>query len=302
MLYAGIDLGGTKIEIRVLDIHGHQCYIERTPSPRGNYRDTINAIVAIVQKAERSLGQQCHLGIGIPGSIDPFSGQIKNANSTWLIGEKLHNDLAALLAREVAIANDADCMTLSEAVDGAGADAKSVFGVIIGTGVGGGIAFNQQLLNGPNAICGEWGHNPLPWPETEDHFFNCFCGKRGCIETFVSGPSLCEHHNRLTGASFSRVEELVQSAASGDVLAVASMNSFYERLAKGLASIINIIDPEVIVLAGGLSNIQAIYNEVPSRWGRYVTSGTVKTHLRQAKHGDSSGARGAAWLSRSKVS
>lgn len=302
MLYAGIDLGGTKIEIRVLDIHGHQCYIERTPSPRGNYRDTINAIVAIVQKAERSLGQQCHLGIGIPGSIDPFSGQIKNANSTWLIGEKLHNDLAALLAREVAIANDADCMTLSEAVDGAGADAKSVFGVIIGTGVGGGIAFNQQLLNGPNAICGEWGHNPLPWPEAEDHFFNCFCGKRGCIETFVSGPSLCEHHNRLTGASLSRVEELVQSAASGDVLAVASMNSFYERLAKGLASIINIIDPEVIVLAGGLSNIQAIYNEVPSRWGRYVTSGTVKTHLRQAKHGDSSGARGAAWLSRSKVS
>lgn len=298
MLHAGIDLGGTKIEIRVLDNQGHQCYLHRVDTPQGDYQGTVDAIVTLVESAEAQLGATLTLGVGIPGAIDPVSGRIKNANSICLIGHPLDQHLQQRLDRPVAIANDADCLTLSESVDGAAAGARSVFGVILGTGVGGGISINQQVLTGPNAICGEWGHNPLPWADVQEHKFDCFCGHQGCIETFVSGPGLCRHYQRLSGNDVSRVEEVLARKAQGESEATLALDHYMEQLAKSLASVINILDPEVIVVGGGVSNLEAIYQDVPKRWQRYVLSNSVATRLVKAKFGDSSGARGAAWLGR----
>lgn len=301
MLHAGIDLGGTKIEIRVLDHSGSQQFLKRVETPRGCYESTINSIVNLITDAEIQLKQSCTVGVGIPGAIDSATGVIKNANSTWLIGKALDQDLQTRLSRPIKVANDADCLTLSEAVDGAAANSKLVFGVIMGTGVGGGICFNQQLLSGPNAICGEWGHNPLPWAEADDIKHPCFCGKEGCIETFISGPGFCNHYQQLSGQDTERVESIIAAAETGNEHAVKSLDLFFEQAAKSLSGVINILDPDCIVLAGGLSNIKALYHEIPKRWQQYVISETVKTKLAHAQFGDSSGARGAAWLGKTVI-
>src|SRR5260221_7608369 len=232
----------------------------------------------------------------MPGAISPATGLVKNANSTCLIGHPFDRDIAAALAREVRVANDADCFALSEAVDGAAAGARSVFGVILGTGVGGGIVVSGRLLAGVNAIAGEWGHNPLPWPaDSERPGPRCYCGKWACIESFLSGPALAADHHRATGSG-QDAEAIAQAAAAGDEAARASLARYADRLARGLASVINIIDPEFVVLGGGLSRIEALYSAVPALWGRYVFSDVVAARLVPPRHGDSSGVRGAAWL------
>lgn len=296
MLHAGIDLGGTKIEIRVLDHGGKQQYVKRIATPQGQYEATIEAICELVLAAENELDDRLTLGVGIPGATDPQTGKIKNANSTCLIGQRLDQDLATRLDRNVLLRNDADCFTLSEAIDGAATGADLVFGIIIGTGVGGGIVAHQRLLSGPNAICGEWGHNPLPWQRPGDLLLPCFCGKQGCIETFISGPGLCQHYELVSGQHFNRVEDILQRREQGDPLAQQLIEQFFDQLARSLASVINLLDPDAIVVGGGLSNMDLIYQEIPKRWSDYVLSENVNTQLLQAKYGDSSGARGAAWL------
>jgi len=292
----GIDLGGTKIEIAVLDVDSQICLRRRIDTPEHDYNQTLTAISALVQQAERELDCQASVGVATPGAISPATGRIKNANSTCLNGEALHHDLAHLLQREIRIANDADCFTLSESVDGAATEAASVFGVIIGTGTGGGITINQQLIKGPNAITGEWGHNPLPWPASDElPGPDCYCGKQGCIETWLSGPGFSDHHQRLNNVRLD-AKEIAQLADKGDKAAQVSLSSYVDRLARGLASVINVLDPEVIVLGGGMSNIASLYEQVPQRWGQYVFSDRVDTRLVKAQHGDSSGVRGAAWL------
>ena len=236
------------------------------------------------------------VGVATPGAISPESGLIKNSNSHWLIAKPLIEDLEARLERPVRIANDADCFALSEAVDGAGAGAYSVFGVILGTGVGGGVVVDGRLLQGPNAIAGEWGHNPLPWPSDDERPGPpCYCGLEGCIETFLSGPALARDHAAMAGGDM-RGEEIVVAAAAGDAACGETLARFERRLAKALASVINLIDPEIIVLGGGLSNIARLYTNLPGLWGEYVFSNHVRTRLAAARHGDSSGVRGAAWL------
>lgn len=292
----GIDLGGTKIEAIALDDAGATLLRRRVATPQGDYAATMAAITGLVQAFERELGQQGSVGIATPGAISPLSGLLKNANSVCLNGTPLHRDLERAMSRPLRIANDADCFTLSEATDGAAAGACSVFGVIVGTGTGGGIVCNGTLLSGPNAIAGEWGHNPLPWRQDEERPGpECYCGKHGCIETFLSGPGLCRDHQLHSGKHLS-AEEIVQCAAQGDAIAEASLQRYEDRMARALASVINILDPEVVVLGGGMSNIARLYEQVPARWGRYVFSDHVATRLVQASHGDSSGVRGAAWL------
>ena len=295
-LRIGIDVGGTKIEGAVIDESGTVRLRRRTSSPAGDYRATISAIVAIIGDIERDLGVTASVGIGIPGAISAATGLVKNANSTWLIGRPLQRDLETALARPVRLANDANCFALSEATDGAAAGAETVFGVILGTGVGGGIAVNGQIQVGANAIAGEWGHNPLPWPGPDEMPGPpCWCGRSGCIETFLSGPGLAADHRRHTGRSLT-AREIAHTAEIGDPDCRAALARYSDRLARGLALVINLIDPDAIVLGGGLSAIGMLYDEVPRRWQRYVFSDRVLTRLLPPTHGDSSGVRGAAWL------
>jgi len=291
----GIDLGGTKIEAIALDAEGRERARKRIPSPR-SYDATIAAIRDLVAALEAETGEQGTVGIGMPGAISPATGLVKNANSTWLIGHPFGRDLEAALGREVRLANDADCFALSEATDGAAAGAKTVFGVILGTGVGGGIVVNGALLSGPNAIAGEWGHNSLPFVLADEMPGpDCYCGKKGCIETWVSGPGFAADYMRDTRESLSP-EAIVAAAEAGNRPARLALRRYADRLARALAHVVNILDPHAIVLGGGMSNIAALYDEVPSRWGAYVFSDTVVTPLLRHKHGDSSGVRGAAWL------
>ncbi len=295
----GIDLGGTKIEIIALDKASNEIYRKRAATPQGSYPSTVSALVKLIHDCEAECNiTATSIGIGIPGAISPTSGLIKNANSTCLIGQRLDKDLETQLGRQVKLANDADCFALSEATDGSGKNYNSVFGVILGTGVGGGIVINKQLLQGPNAICGEWGHNPLPWQCEGDLLGrNCYCGKTDCIETFLSGPGFARaysyYHSTPTPT---KAEQIWNAADEGSASAEQFCNLYIEQLAKSLASVINILDPEVIVLGGGLSNQDRIYNQIDAYLGKYVFSDQVTTPIVQARHGDSSGVRGAAWL------
>ena len=292
----GIDVGGSKIEAIALDENGRELLRRRVPTPAGDYQAILAAVAALVRDIERQSGQRGTLGVGAPGAVSKATGRIKNSNSVCLIDKPLREDLAAVLGRELHLANDANCFALSEAVDGAAAGAEVMFGVIIGTGTGGGIVAHGRVLEGINGIAGEWGHNPLPWPrDAESPGPQCYCGKHGCIETFLSGPGMASDHASASGQSLSAAE-IVQGAERGDPVCIATLRRYEDRLARGLASVINVIDPEVIVLGGGLSNIARIYSNVPRLWGRYVFSDRVDTRLVPAKYGDSSGVRGAAWL------
>lgn len=292
----GIDVGGTKIEGIALDDGGGLRVRRRVGTPRGNYTATLAAVIDLVHAIETDVGERGTVGIGIPGAISPASGLVKNANSTWLIGQPLADDLPRLLDRPVRFANDANCFALSEAVDGAAAGAPVVFGVIVGTGTGGGIVVNGRVLVGANAIAGEWGHNPLPAPSGDElPGPPCYCGRCGCIETFLSGPGLAADHARGGGEPVA-AREVAARAAAGDALAVAALERYEDRMARALASVVNVLDPDVIVLGGGLSNIDRLYTSVPRLWGRHVFSDAVATKLVRASHGDSSGVRGAAWL------
>ena len=292
----GVDLGGTKIEGIALDSNGEELFRQRIDSPQGNYQATIAAIVKLVQILEANTQQTGTVGIGIPGAISPASRLVKNANSTWLIGQPLHTDLEQALARQVRIANDANCFVVSEATDGAARDAEVVFGVIVGTGTGGGVYVRGREITGINAIAGEWGHNPLPWPTTDEYPGRvCYCGKRGCIETWLSGPGFsCDH--QLHGGKGDTAKDIVSLAAQGDELAEATLQRYENRMARALATVINILDPDVIVLGGGMSNITRLYTNVPQLWKQYIFSDQVITRLVPPLHGDASGVRGAAWL------
>ena len=291
----GIDLGGTKIELIALASNGTELLRKRVSTPQGSYESTLNAIISLVHNAESTLQEKGSLGIGIPGTLSPDHGHVKNANSTCLIGKDLKGDIEARLKRDIRIANDADCFTLSEASDGSAASAASVFGVIIGTGVGGGIAINQSLISGPNAICGEWGHNPLPWQTQADHPIPpCYCGKKGCIESYLSGPGFERDYLSLSKEKKTAIE--IAKRINSDPYANEAIEKYINRFARSLSTVINILDPEVIVLGGGMSNIDAIYQGVEKVWQNYVFSDKVNTKICKALHGDSSGVRGAAWL------
>ena len=279
----GIDLGGTKIEALALDAGGREVFRKRIASPRGDYAATVNAVASLVKEIGPG-----SVGIGIPGALSHVTGLVKNANSTWLIGKPLKQDLEKALQRRVRIENDANCFALSEATDGAGQGARVVFGVILGTGVGGGIVVDGKVITGANSIAGEWGHNPLPAPSADDlPHPDCYCGRKGCIETYLSGPAVAREHEARTGERL-RTEQAV--------LREETMARYAERLARALASVINVLDPEVIVLGGGMSNVSRLYTEVPRLWTRHVFSDHVATRLAPPLHGDSSGVRGAAWL------
>lgn len=292
----GIDFGGTKIEIIVLDDNGRILIRERTATPKNNYREILRTTVALVNDVEDRIGNQGTVGVAIPGAVSLATGRIKNSNSTCMIGKAFEDDLASALKRPVRLSNDANCFTLSEAVDGAGQGAEVVFGVILGTGVGGGIAVNGKVLTGVNAIAGEWGHNPLPWPRTDElPGPACYCGRRGCIETFLSGPGLAMDYKISTGSGL-EPQVIIERSKKGDKAARLVLDRFYNRCARAMANVINIIDPNIIVLGGGLSNISDLYEKIPERWTQYVFSDQVDTLLKPAQHGDSSGVRGAAWL------
>lgn len=336
----GIDLGGTKTEIICLGRQNQVLLQRRVPSPQGSYRETIATITSLIGYAEDELQQSGTVGIGIPGSVNQQNQQVKNSNSTWINGKPLIKDLQQALAREIRVDNDANCFTLSEANDGAAAGARSVFGIILGTGCGGGLLVNHQLVVGPTGLGGEWGHNPLPFPlvysETADKdttmeqqtFFEragktaqsaiyaykkplqyftahrdyseypgplCYCGKRGCLETWLSGPGLANDYYRVNGIRENSAA-IVAAAEAGEVPALEAMERYHERLAKSLAQIINVIDPEIIVLGGGMSNIPTLYTRIPERWDKYIFSDHITTKLVKARHGDASGVRGAALL------
>lgn len=301
----GVDLGGTKIEALALGEDGTELWRQRAPTPAGDYERTLTRIADLVEAAERALGRRGTVGVGIPGTISPATGLVKNSNSVCLIGHPLDRDLADRLRRPVRTANDADCFALSEATDGAAAGAVSVFGAILGTGVGGGLVYRQRLIHGVNAIAGEWGHNPLPWPRVwaipggdaldERPGPTCYCGRPGCVELFLSGPGFSRDHAAATGQNLSPTE-IVAAAAAGQEDAAASFDRYIDRLARSLATVINVFDPAVIVLGGGLSQIPALYVEVPRRWARWIFSDTVATRLVRPRYGDASGVRGAAWL------
>jgi fructokinase len=302
MIRIGVDLGGTKIEGLALDGEGRELCRKRIPTPRGSYEDIVSAVVELVELVEAGCGAQGSIGIGMPGISSPATGLIKNANTTSLNGHPLDRDLERRLGRPVRLANDANCFALSEATDGAasvaalGVARPIVFGVIIGTGTGGGVVVGGQALVGPDAIAGEWGHNPLPWLSAEEYPGPaCWCGQRGCIETFLSGPALSRDHHARSGVNIAAAQ-IAELSARGDQAARASLDAYVSRLARALASIINVLNPHAIVLGGGVSNIARLYDDVPRAWGKYVFSDAVTTRLVPAKHGDSSGVRGAAWL------
>jgi fructokinase/N-acetylglucosamine kinase len=323
-LHLGIDLGGTKVELVALDAAGRELLRRRTPTPRDDYLGTVATVAALVHAAEVGLGRQGTIGVGTPGAISAATGRMKNCNSTWLNGHPLKEDLERALNREIRLANDADCFALSEASDGSAAGADTVFGVILGTGVGGGVVVRGRLLRGANAIAGEWGHSPLPYfqfaharadrdgtgqhPATGEAILHpwpspreigmapaCYCGKRGCIETWLAGPAFAADHVRYGGEDLP-AHEIAQLAAAGYGPCSATLARYEERLARALAGVINLIDPDVIVLGGGMSNVTRLYDTVPRLWPRYVFSDRVDTKLVPPRHGDSSGVRGAAWL------
>lgn len=296
MYRIGIDLGGTKTEVIALDGHGNELLRRRVRSPRDDYQATLNMLTALVHDTEARLGARCSVGIGTPGAISPATGLLRNSNSIWLNGKPLLHDLTQRLQREVRVENDANCFALSEAVDGAGAGQRVVFGVILGTGVGGGIVVDGRLLTGPNRIAGEWGHNPLPWPGRDEWPGHpCYCGRSGCIETFLSGPAFAAEHHALNCTSLS-AEQIVAAAGQGESCSLASVERYEQRLARALAQVINILDPDVIVLGGGLSNVPRWYETVPRLWTDWVFADRTDTLLLRNRHGDSSGVRGAAAL------
>lgn len=291
----GIDLGGSKIEVIALDQTGVELFRKRVDTPR-DYAGTIDAIRELVELADEHTGEPGRIGIGIPGTISPVTGLVKNANSTWLIGHPLDKDLEHLLGRPIRLMNDANCFALSEAVDGAGEDAKIVFGVIIGTGVGGGIVVDRQVLDGAQKICGEWGHNPLPRPtDLERPGPACYCGRHGCIETFLSGPGMRRDHEAVTGVALS-THEIVARAGNGDRGALATLDRYVERLGRALATVINVLDPNVVVLGGGMSQLPDLAARTQAAIEPHVFTDEVTTRVVQNVHGDSSGVRGAAWL------
>jgi predicted NBD/HSP70 family sugar kinase len=292
----GIDLGGTKIELIALNDEGGEILRQRLDTPQGDYGETVRTVANLVEQAEAELEQHGSVGIGTPGAVSRTTGLMKNCNSTCLNGQPLQSDLQVALKREVRLANDANCFALSEATDGAAAGASVVFGVILGTGCGAGIVVNRHILTGANAIAGEWGHNPLPWPCDEERPGPaCYCGQAGCIETWLSGPGLRQDLQRVSGMELP-AQLIAERAANGDVACEAAMKRYEDRLARSLAHVINILDPDVIVLGGGLSNIKRLYDNVPQLWGRHVFSDAVATRLVPPRYGDSSGVRGAAWL------
>ncbi len=296
MIHCGVDLGGTKTEIIVLDERGAEVYRKRESTPQGDYQQTVELMATMVDDAEARLGEKGTVGIGVPGSLSPQTGLMRNANSTCLNGHPLQQDIEQRLQRSVAISNDANCFALSEATDGAGAGAGSVFGVIIGTGTGAGLVVGGQVLGGCNGVAGEWGHNPLPWALPEEYPGpKCWCGQRGCIETWLSGPGFAREFTQSSGLAWS-AQEIAAAAEAGDVAALGALGRYESRLARGLAHIINIFDPEVIVLGGGMSNIQRLYTRVPDLWASHVFSDCVRTRLAAPVFGDASGVRGAAWL------
>jgi fructokinase len=292
----GVDLGGTKIEAIALAESGEPLVRIRVAAPHGDYQQTLDAIAELVVRVEQETGRTGSVGIGMPGAISPATGLVKNANSTWLNGRRFGDDLAAVLKRPVRLANDANCFALSEATDGAGAGARIVFGVILGTGAGGGLVIDGTVVVGANAIAGEWGHNPLPWPRgVESPGPTCYCGRAGCIETFLSGPGLALDFE-LTARRPASPDTIVGLADGGDLAATLCLERYEDRLARALAGVINIVDPDVIVIGGGLSNMERLYVPVATRLSAYVFSDVVATRLVKAQHGDSSGVRGAAWL------
>ncbi len=296
MLRLGVDLGGTKIEIIALADDGRELLRRRVATPKEDYEATLAAIATLVREAEAELGATGSVGVGTPGSISRATGLLRGSNSLCLNGKPIASDLARRLGREVRVTNDANCFALSEAVDGSGAGAEVVFGVILGTGVGAGIVVRGGVLIGPNAIAGEWGHNPLPWPrEGEWPGPPCFCGRTGCIELFLSGPGLEREHLRASGESLTS-HEIAARASIGDAACATTVATYEERLARSLAHVINILDPDVIVLGGGMSNVERLYVNVPRLWPPWVFSDRVDTRLVRHRHGDSSGVRGAAWL------
>ena len=292
----GIDLGGTKIEALLLDRDGSERFRRRVDTPQGDYAATLEAIAALVAEAEIVAGEICSVGLGTPGALSPASGALRNSNSTCLNGRPFKRDLEARLGRPVRLQNDANCFALSEASDGAAAGVGVVFGVILGTGVGGGVVVHGRVLDGPNAIAGEWGHNPLPWPQDEEWPGPpCYCGKRGCIETWLSGPGLAADHLRFSDQALTP-PEIVARAEAGDAVCEISLRRYEQRLARALAAVINLLDPEVIVLGGGLGNIARLYRQVPLWLPRWVFSDVVLTRIVPPRHGDASGVRGAARL------
>ncbi|MCP9266723.1 fructokinase [Xenorhabdus sp. XENO-1] len=295
----GIDLGGTKIEVIALGDQGEELFRKRVDTPRNDYQQTLVAIVGLIADAEQSTGQRGTVGIGIPGAISPFTGKVKNANSVWMNGQILDKDLSALLGREVRVANDANCLAVSEATDGAAAGKPMVFAVIIGTGCGSGIAFDGRVHAGGNGLAGEWGHNPLPWMDEEDRAYQeevrCFCGKPGCTEMFVSGTGFMTDYFRLSGVR-KKGHEIIEAVALGDEIAELAIRRYEKRLARALAQVINLLDPDVIVLGGGMSNVDRLYQTLPGLVQEWVFGGECATPIKKALHGDSSGVRGAAWL------
>ncbi len=293
----GIDLGGTKIEIAVLDAAGAIVHRARAPTPRDDYAATIEALASLVEEAQARHGRADCIGVGTPGSVSPRTRRIRNSNSRCLNGRDLQADLSRRLGTPVRLANDANCFALSEARDGAGAGARTVFGVILGTGVGGGLVVDGRLVDGPNGIAGEWGHNPLAPGDrlAVDEPMACYCGRLGCVETFLCGPALARLHEPPGGERLS-AKTIAERAATGDAAAIATIERYAGRLAQALANVINIVDPDIVVLGGGVSNIDALYERVPLLWGRWIFSDIVATRLARNVHGDSSGVRGAAWL------
>lgn len=291
----GIDLGGTKIEAIALAPSGAEVCRLRIPTPR-DYQGTLDALADLVSRVERQAGGTGTVGVGIPGTVSPVTGLVKNANSTWLIGHPLDRDLERRLARPVRVMNDANCFALSEASDGSGVGASVVFGVILGTGVGGGVVVEGRPLQGAQLIAGEWGHNPLPWPRDDERPGPpCYCGKRGCIETFVSGPGMEGDHLRATGRAWD-THRIVEALSAGDAGASAAYRRYVERLARGLATVVNILDPDVVVLGGGMSNLPGLPEDTRAALGDWVFTDQVRTRVVRNRHGDSSGVRGAAWL------
>jgi len=292
----GIDLGGTKIEALAIDDQGVELARHRIDTPRDDYRATLAAMVELVHRLEKETGRTGTVGAGIPGSISRITGLVKNSNSTWLNGRPLDRDLTSMLGREVRVANDANCFAVSEATDGAAAGRHVVFGVILGTGCGGGVAIDARVHAGPNGVGGEWGHNPLPWPKPEESPGPaCYCGKRGCMEMWVSGTGIALDYKTMTGRA-KTTQEIVLEFETGDREAVAAMERFEDRLARGLAQVINILDPDVIVIGGGVSKVKHIYQALPKKLAVYVFGGEMSTPVMAAMYGDSSGVRGAAWL------
>jgi predicted NBD/HSP70 family sugar kinase len=296
VLRLGIDLGGTKTEIIALDEHRNALLRRREPTPAGDYDATLALIARLVRESEIAIGKRGSVGVGAPGSVSPANQRIRNSNSICLNGRPLKSDLERAIGREIRIENDANCFALSEAIDGAARDAAVAFGVILGTGVGGGIVVHGRVMHGANAVAGEWGHNPMPWPAADElPGPGCFCGKTGCIETFLSGGGLALDHENTAGEKLA-APEIVERAAAGEVATGKTMARYEERLARALASIVNVLDPHVIVLGGGLSNIARVYDNVPRLWNEWIFSDVVRTRLVPNYHGDSSGVRGAALL------